>query len=87
MVSSWRMRAVHSQNVRSSILMSKTVASVTDPWYLRVTGADVGLCRHRFLVVDAAPTESCDFTAHLCTGIIHECYKLLVYKITERSRP
>ena len=25
--------------------------------------------------------ESCDFTAHLCTGIIHECYKLLVYPL------
>ena len=36
----------------------------------------------------ADPSESCDFTAHLCTGIIHECYKLLVYplfKINEYS--
>ena len=23
------------------------------------------------------------FTAHLCTGIIHECYKLLVYPLSK----
>ena len=27
------------------------------------------------------PTGSCDFTAHLCTGIIHKNYKLLLVKL------
>ena len=27
-------------------------------------------------ITSDAPTRSCDFTEHLCTGIIHENYKL-----------
>ena len=49
--------------------------------YSLMGGALASGCSRSALLYSAAvisPARSCDFTAHMCTGVIHENYKLFV---------
>ena len=73
---------------RAAIILKKddaVVAAMTASWFVRyspssfrIDGAEIGL-RSLNANGEVSPNyRSCDFTAHMCTGIIHENYKLFV---------